>query len=311
MPTCFDGGRCHTPLKNSYLRVANSIFRQKSSTMLCPETECLVGKLALVTGGNRGIGLEITKGLAKRGADVIVAARGNVDTHAQCRQISVETGRRISFLALDLADKDSIADAVLEHKWQGHNGTIDIFCANAGISETKCRRNNEGIELCFSVNCLGHHRLFEAFMASDCLDQDARIIFTTGDIYVLSDDCTPDFAFRGRSVSAYSRSKLGNLWQHYEVTTRYPNLVCVAVHPGVVATELEGKIDGIVGFFKRRLMISPFLGAQATLIAATQDLPSGTYFHNKLGCMKLRAGDEANNDQKRSVFWEALSASSR
>jgi NAD(P)-dependent dehydrogenase (short-subunit alcohol dehydrogenase family) len=279
--------------------------------MLCPETESLEGKLALVTGGNRGIGLEITKGLARRGADVIVAARGNAGTLDECRQISADTGRRISFLSLDLADKDSIADAVLEYKWQGQHGRIDIFCANAGVSATKYSRNCEDIELCFAVNCLGHQRLFDAMMESDCLAQNARIIITTGDIYVLAEDCTPDFSFRGRSVSAYSRSKLGNLWQHYEIARRHPKFVCVAVHPGVVATELEGKIDGIVGFFKRRLMISPFLGAQATLIAATQDLPSGTYFHNKLGKMELCAGDEANNSRKRSMFWEALSATSR
>jgi len=273
---------------------------------MCPESNSLTGKLALVTGGNRGIGLEITKGLARRGADVIVAARGDSNAAAECRRIAGETGRLVSFFPLDLADKASTADAALELKWQ--NRKIDIVCANAGISESKYHQNNEGIELCFAVNCLGHHRLLRAMLESNSVADNARIIFTTGDIYILADDCTPDFTFVGRSASAYSRSKLGNLWQHFEITRRYPNLKCIAVHPGVVATELEGSVDGLIGFIKRQMFISPFSGAQASLIAATQDLPSGTYLHNKHGIMDLNVGEVAKNSPKRVAFWKALNA---
>ncbi|MEP3224338.1 MAG: SDR family NAD(P)-dependent oxidoreductase [Parasphingorhabdus sp.] len=306
MPVPFDHHKTYMPFKNKYLRVLSSIIGQKSATMMCPETRSLDGKLALVTGGNRGIGLEITKGLVRRGADVIVAARGSDADKSQ--QTEDKNDGEVSFLTLDLADKDSIEDAVLELSWQNPNRKIDIFCANAGISETQSSQNNEGLELCFAVNCLGHQRLFNALLQRDCLSTGARVIFTTGDIYVLADNCSAEFTFRGRSISAYSRSKLGNLWQQQEISYHFPDLKCIAVHPGVVATELEGSIKGLAGFFKRRLMISPFLGAQASLIAATQDIPTGSYFHNMRGIVELSGTDAGHNQQKREVFWNLLNA---
>ena len=85
------------------------------------------------------------------------------------------------------------------------------------------------------------------------------------------------------------------MWQFLELSTRFPELRVCLVHPGVVATELEGSTDGLAGALKRAFMISPGLGAQASLIAATQPLPSGSYFHNVHGLMNIPETDPATD----------------
>ena len=107
---------------------------------------------------------------------------------------------------------------------------------------------------------------------------------------------------------AYSRSKLGNLWQFAELARRRPKMTVISVHPGVVATELEGGVTGIVGAFKRTFFISPEEGAQAALIAATQPMENGAYFHNTRGRMLLRDEDAAVDARKAAAFWDQLEA---
>ena len=306
MPRPFSPAFTAQPPRGKFARIAAAMFGQQRDCLLCPEDRSLTGKLAVVTGGNRGIGLEITKGLAFRGADVIVAARGGQDTASLCAEIGRASGREIGFVRLDLADKSSIAAAAKKIE-QGLSGRrIDVLCANAGISATTWRQNREGFELCYAVNCLGHHRLFSAFLGNGSLRNGARIVFTTGDIYCLAADCTEDYHFHRRGIGAYARSKLGNIWQVAEMSHRYPQFAFFAVHPGVVATELEGGMAGLVGFAKRRLFISPELGAQASLIAASQQLPTGSYLHAKLGLMQLEPHDIARNKALSARFWDNL-----
>ena len=71
-------------------------------------------------------------------------------------------------------------------------------------------------------------------------------------------------------------SKLGNLWQVQELTKRYPGIRAYAVHPGVVLSGFAGgPKEGFSYWLRSKLLISEEQGAQAALIAATQDLPNG------------------------------------
>lgn len=91
----------------------------------------LDGKQALVTGGSRGIGLGIARGLAEAGADVVLVARSQADLATAAEQLA-PLGRRIRTAAFDLADANAIAEwyptIVQEH------GPIDILINNAGMS---------------------------------------------------------------------------------------------------------------------------------------------------------------------------------
>ncbi len=306
MPTPYDPSRRTVPATGKMARVFSSMRRQKKQTQICPDDPRLDGKWALVTGGSGGIGAEIVQGLAARGANVIVAARGNSDTKAECAKWGAESQRDISFLPLDLGDVQGVreASAALQERLGGQK--LDIVCANAGISPNKYGISVDGHERAFAVNCLGHHVLIRQLIDRGLLADDARIVGTTGDIYTLTSDCTSDYKYRGRTPFAYARSKLGNLWHFAELARRHPEYTVITIHPGVVASGLEGSTTGLVGFIKRRMMASPYQGAQASLIAATQDLPSGSYFHNIHGLMELSDTDPARDVEKASAFWDLL-----
>jgi NAD(P)-dependent dehydrogenase (short-subunit alcohol dehydrogenase family) len=74
----------------------------------------LLGKRALVTGGNRGIGKAIARQLAREGVDVAIAARDRTALDASAAEIAKETGRRIVAVRIDTGSKESVDSAVAE-----------------------------------------------------------------------------------------------------------------------------------------------------------------------------------------------------
>ncbi len=90
----------------------------------------LSGRVALVTGGSRGIGRAIAEGFARAGADLFLCARKEDTLRAAAEQIAAETGRRVEFLAADMAQRDHVlhvANAALDRL-----GKVDILVNNAG-----------------------------------------------------------------------------------------------------------------------------------------------------------------------------------
>lgn len=295
------------PSSSKVLRLLASFLGQGCKTQICPPVQHLDGKLAVVTGGSAGIGAEIIKGLARRGADCVVLARGSEGTESFCRDLSHETGQQVLFMPMDLGNLATVMSAVFKIAQVFPNRSVDILCANAGIWPDAYAVSKDGFESAFAVNCLGHHVLIRTFLEQGQLAKGSRVVGTTGDIYILSRACTADYRYEGRGTQAYARSKLGNLWQYGELARRHPDLHVSIVHPGIVASGLEGSTTGIVGFLKRALLISEELGAQASLIAATQpSITSGNYFHNMHGVMMLPASDLAQNREAATQFWELM-----
>jgi NAD(P)-dependent dehydrogenase (short-subunit alcohol dehydrogenase family) len=292
-------------------RVVRCVWRQTSRGARCPDTPGLEGRIALVTGGARGIGLETSRGLAARGARVISASRGETAGKAAAEALHAAFGRPAHFVGLDLGDLSALPrtfealGAVLDGR------RVDIFIANAGLWPRRFARSAQGFESAFATNVLGHHALLRGLLARDWLADGARVVFVTGDLYVAAAGCSEDYAYRGPlgGAAAYCRSKLGNLWQARELARRRPGLRVQAVHPGVIATDLGGASGGLGAVAKRALLLSPEEGAQTTLFCATQpDLPSGAYYHNTLGRMELRPDDPGADDRRAAALWDRLEA---
>ncbi len=92
----------------------------------------LTGKVAVVTGGSRGIGRAVAEGLADAGADVVVASRKLDACEAAARDITAATGRRAMAVACHVgrwADCDALVDAVY-----AEFGRCDVLVNNAGMS---------------------------------------------------------------------------------------------------------------------------------------------------------------------------------
>jgi 2-deoxy-D-gluconate 3-dehydrogenase len=94
----------------------------------------LKGKVAIVTGGNGGIGLGMARGLASAGARVVVAARNQAKSDAAVRELEKLGGQPLS-IAVDVADEASVN--ALVRSTQDRCGRLDILVNNAGTNVRK------------------------------------------------------------------------------------------------------------------------------------------------------------------------------
>lgn len=298
-----------SPPVSSLRRGAAAFWRQRSRCLRCPEDARLDGKLALVTGGNAGIGFETSRGLARRGAEVVVACRSEAKAGEALAALSREPGLRAPprWLPLDLADLAGFRPALDRLARERGGRPVDLLVLNAGLWPARFGVSAQGHEIAFATNVLGHFALTRALELRGSLRAGARVVVLTGDIYVGARSCTPDFRYRGRAggAEAYRRSKLGNLWFARELARRRPELCAVAVHPGVVASNL---VSGF-GAVKRRLLLDCAAGAQTSLVAATHPgLASGSYLHNTRGLMQLAPDDPACDAHGAAALWDTCEA---
>ena len=135
-------------------------------------THSMKGKVVVITGASRGIGLETTKDLLRQGATVIMGSRDENQAHKALESIQNNTHKsHCVFMHLDLTDYDNINKFVEEVK--NKYGKIDILINNAG----SCFQNftlSDGIELTYFTNHLGHLILSCLFL--DNFNPKGRII---------------------------------------------------------------------------------------------------------------------------------------
>ena len=298
----------------SLWRMSGPFLGQTRRTQRCPETPRLSDMLAVVTGATSGIGVEIARGLARRGADLILPCRDPAKGARIGDAIRAEAGVAVSVVKAELSDLDSVRKGAEAIEARAAGRRVDILVENAGIWPQHHATTRQGHEIAFGVNVLSHFVLRQHLQRKGLL-RDGRVVVVTGDIYVLASDCTPDFAWEGRrgGMQAYCRSKLGNLWIAGELGRQSPELTVLAVHPGVVATNLGGRLGAVGDFLRRRVMISPDLGAQTPLVCATQDgLENGGYYHNTSGLLRITPRDPAHSAESAARLWktcEELAAS--
>ena len=101
---------------------------------MMPSPFDLTGKIAIVTGGNGGIGLGMARGLARAGASVVIAGRNNDKSAEAAREIEA-LGARALAVSVDVTDKASVA-AMIETTLT-LLGRVDILINNAGMSVRK------------------------------------------------------------------------------------------------------------------------------------------------------------------------------
>lgn len=97
----------------------------------------LRGKIAAVTGGARGIGLEIVRGLAEAGADVALIYTSSNDAPESAAKIAKETGQRVEAFQSNVTRRDEIAASINQITEDFGHGHLDVVVANAGVC-TNC-----------------------------------------------------------------------------------------------------------------------------------------------------------------------------
>jgi NAD(P)-dependent dehydrogenase (short-subunit alcohol dehydrogenase family) len=92
----------------------------------------LTGKVALVTGGSRGLGKAMVLAFARRGADVVIASRKREACEALAKQVREETGREAVAVGCHVGHWDE-CDALVDASYE-HFGRLDVLVNNAGMS---------------------------------------------------------------------------------------------------------------------------------------------------------------------------------
>ena len=196
----------------------------------------LSGKVAIVTGGYSGIGLETTRVLTEAGAHVIVPARTREKAHAAVSQIN---GAEIE--ELDLIDPDSI-DRFAE-RFLKSGRQLDILINNAGIMAPPLVRDARGYESQFATNHLGHFQLTVRLWQALKKSGGARVVAlsSSGIRFGGVDFEDPNFERREYDKwKAYGQSKSANaLFAIALDRLGYADGVrAFAVHPGGILTDL-------------------------------------------------------------------------
>jgi gluconate 5-dehydrogenase len=191
----------------------------------------LSGKTALVTGGGRGIGLAIAKGLAEHGADVAIAARSKGQLETAARQIHSDTGRKILPFPFDLGCIEGIDDffesIVVETKG------IDILANCAGIT---IRGPAEDVDI-KDWNQVIKVNLTSTFVLSQAFCRHRKKMGKPGRIINIGSlTC---HAARP-TTAAYGSSKSGLLMLTKTLAVEWAkyNINVNAIGPGYIATEL-------------------------------------------------------------------------
>ena len=116
------------------------------------------GKIAVVTGANSGLGFNTTRALANKGTKVIMACR-NLEKGEMARQRIISEGMEIEpeLRHLDLASLESVKKFAV--KYTAAHEKLDLLINNAGLMAIPYDRTEDGFEMQFGVNHLGHFAL--------------------------------------------------------------------------------------------------------------------------------------------------------
>src|SRR6266403_5170773 len=196
----------------------------------------LRGRVAVVTGGHAGIGLETTRVLSEAGATVVIGARD-----PKKAQTAVAEMKNVEVSRLDLASPDSIDRFAKE--FLSSNRALDLLINNAGIMATPLMRDDRGYERQFATNHLGHFQLTALLWEALKKSGNARVVAVSSFGHSRSgvDSSDPNFNQRPYDKwEAYGQSKSANSLFAVELDKRGQNhgIRGFAVHPGGILTDL-------------------------------------------------------------------------
>lgn len=212
-------------------------FNEKSTSTEVIKGIDLTGKIAIVTGGNTGIGLETVKTLANTGATVIVPARNIEKAKKNLQGID-----NVEIEEMDLINRDSI-DAFAE-KFLASGRPLHLLINNAGIMWVPLRRDNRGVESQLAVNYLAQFQLTAKLWTALKKAKGARVVNVSSQGHQFApfnfDD--PNFEHREyETLQGYGQSKTAVNLFSLELDNRAKEfgVRAYSLHPGSIGgTEL-------------------------------------------------------------------------
>ncbi|MDQ2629154.1 MAG: oxidoreductase [Actinomycetota bacterium] len=282
------------------------------------------GRIAVVTGANTGVGLEVARGLATLGAGVVLACR-NREAAATARDDILRTapGARVDVVHLDVSDLASVRGCAEELR--AAYPVIDILVNNAGVMHQVRRVTADGFEGDFGTNFLGPFALTGLLLDRVLAAPAGRIIAvnskTSRGGRIAFDDLHSEKSFS--SAAAYTQSKLAQLMAVFALQRRLETMgsqaISLAAHPGGTRTGIlreqsrsvrwvfNGRFRHLTGWFTQ----APAEGALPMLRAATDRGVTGGQFYGPGGRFEqigppvlVRAAGRAHDVEAQQRLWQ-------
>lgn len=313
------------PTMNKYLLPLSMIGTAIGGTIVlkdfmgggaCPSNAAIKGKTVIITGANTGIGKETALELAKRGGKIILACRDINKCEETAKEIRGKTlSHNVFAKHLDLASLKSVSE--FAQKINEEEPHVDILVNNAAIMRCPYWKTDDGFEMQFGVNHLGHFLLTNLLLEKLKNSGHSRIINVSSLAHIAGEIDFDDLNWEKKKYdtkAAYCQSKLANVLFTKELSRRLEGTGVTAnsLHPGVAATEL-GRHTGMhkstfsstaLGPLFWVLVKSPKQAAQPSIyLAVAEEMEgiSGKYFD---GLKEKQPALKAEDEQTARMLWE-------
>ncbi|XP_035418426.1 retinol dehydrogenase 14 [Cygnus atratus] len=278
------------------------------------------GKTVIITGANSGLGRAVAAELLRMRARVIMGCRDRARAERAASEIRAELAEReaaegggeLVVRQLDLASLSSVRDfcrQVLQEEPR-----LDVLINNAGIFQCPYMKTEDGFEMQFGVNHLGHFLLTNLLLGLLKNSAPSRIVVVSSKLYkygeINFEDLNSEISYN--KSFCYSRSKLANILFARELARRLEGtgVTVNSLHPGIVRTNLGRHVNipllakplfNLVSwaFFK-----TPLEGAQTSIYLASSpevEGVSGKYFGD---CKEEELLPKAMDDLVARKLWD-------
>jgi len=249
------------------------------------------GRVVVVTGANTGIGFETAAALVAKNAQVVLACRNQQKAEDALNRIRERTpDAELRFIPFDLASLNSIRG--FGETFRSDFDRLDLLINNAGVMVPPLGHTEDGFELQFGCNHLGHFALTGRLVDLLQATPHARVVTVSSLTHRMGamdfDNLNAEKGYK--KMSAYGQSKLANLLFTFELQRRLENagsdVVATAAHPGWTGTDLQ-RHTSLIEFFGS-LAQGPARGALSTLRAAVDPQAKGGDYFGPRGLFELR-----------------------
>lgn len=238
-------------------------------------------KLAVITGADGGMGMEITRTVAAAGYKVIMACRDPEIAEEKRQLIMRETGNiALEIVPVNLASLSSTASFANELLQRGE--VITLLMNNAGTMETRRCITEDGLERTVSVNYVAPYLLTRKLLP--LMGEGSRIVNMVSCTYAIGKLDFPDFFLRGKKgafwrIPIYSNTKLALTLFTIALSKKVKEkgIIVNAADPGIVSTKIITMhmwFDPLTDIFFRPFIRTPRQGA-ATAISLLLDEDAG------------------------------------
>ena len=276
----------------------------------------------VITGGNSGLGYETALDLARRGAKIVLGCRDTASGETAAKSIRTASNNQdVSCMGLDLASLASVRKFANEVK-ENHTDIYALVC-NAGVwvPMDQKQKTNDGYEIHFGVNHLGHFLLIQELLPQlKSSGMDSRVVLVSSSLSKSGkiDMESKNFIKEGRpqpeqgfAPSGYCDSKLMNALtaRHLSKELVGSNVTTYAVCPGFCKSQLGRYVEmpsykrTIAGPMMRLFQRSSAQGAQNIVFATVQDkseLVSGGFYQDG----KVNEEMMASHADIEGSFWD-------